>query len=72
MWFQIFANPEDAASAGPNVKVIVGDPDVERVRRAHLNDLENIIPFTILVIIFSFSHVLVADLNDLKFSSAQL
>ena len=29
----------------------MGDADVERVRRAHLNDLENIIPFTILVII---------------------
>ena len=25
------------------------DPDVERVRRAHLNDLENVIPFLLLV-----------------------
>nr|QST14970.1 mGST1 protein [Diaphanosoma celebensis] len=35
-----FANPEDG-----KVKT---DDDVERVRRAHLNDLENILPFLVL------------------------
>uniref|UniRef100_A0A8D8I6V4 Microsomal glutathione S-transferase 1 n=1 Tax=Culex pipiens TaxID=7175 RepID=A0A8D8I6V4_CULPI len=35
-----FANPEDAKVN--KVKVVTNDPDVERVRRAHLNDLENI------------------------------
>ncbi|XP_060810484.1 microsomal glutathione S-transferase 1-like [Amyelois transitella] len=42
----VFANEEDAkASKG---KVRYDDPDVERVRRAHLNDLENIPAFWIL------------------------
>ena len=36
----MFANPEDAKDV-PGSKV-GSDPDVERVRRAHLNDLENI------------------------------
>ncbi|EDS27303.1 microsomal glutathione S-transferase 1 [Culex quinquefasciatus] len=35
-----FANPEDAKTS--KGKVVTNDPDVERVRRAHLNDLENI------------------------------
>ncbi|XP_071500073.1 microsomal glutathione S-transferase 1-like [Diadema antillarum] len=40
---KVFANPED--TVGQNVKVIMNDPDVERARRCHLNDLENIVPF---------------------------
>lgn len=43
---KIFANPEDAKSHGGKVKL--DDPDVERVRRAHLNDLENVVPFLLL------------------------
>ncbi|XP_026817878.1 microsomal glutathione S-transferase 1-like [Rhopalosiphum maidis] len=39
----VFANPEDAKMNSKS-KVKYDDPDVERVRRAHLNDLENI-PF---------------------------
>ena len=35
----MFANPEDIASGGT---VAYADSDVERVRRAHQNDLENI------------------------------
>lgn len=42
----VFANPEDAKMAKGVVKF--GDPAVERVRRAHLNDLENIPAFWIL------------------------
>ncbi|XP_020797755.1 microsomal glutathione S-transferase 1 isoform X2 [Drosophila serrata] len=38
-----FANPEDLMS--PKLKVKFDDPNVERVRRAHRNDLENILPF---------------------------
>lgn len=38
---KVFLNPEDAALQ-KNSKVAYNDPDVERVRRAHLNDLENI------------------------------
>ena len=42
----MFANPEDAKGAKGKVKF--DHPDVERVRRAHLNDLENVLPFLIL------------------------
>jgi len=41
----VVANPEDA---GSNAQVKFDDPDVERVRRAHLNDLENLTPFFII------------------------
>ncbi|XP_027846548.2 microsomal glutathione S-transferase 1-like [Aphis gossypii] len=43
----IFANPEDAKMHSKS-KVKYDDPDIERVRRAHLNDLENI-PFFVIV-----------------------
>lgn len=47
---KVFANPEDAVAK--NGKVKLDDPDVERVRRAHLNDLENIPAFWILGALF--------------------
>ncbi|XP_062928516.1 microsomal glutathione S-transferase 1-like [Mobula hypostoma] len=44
-----FANPEDARHHGGDEearkKLLKTDPDVERVRRCHRNDLENIVPF---------------------------
>ncbi|XP_040579768.1 microsomal glutathione S-transferase 1 [Lepeophtheirus salmonis] len=43
---KIFANQEDAKSF--EGKVTLSDPDVERVRRAHLNDIENIVPFLLI------------------------
>ncbi|XP_072935931.1 microsomal glutathione S-transferase 1-like [Epargyreus clarus] len=42
----VFANEEDAKKKKGVVKY--DDPDVERVRRAHLNDLENIPVFWVL------------------------
>lgn len=42
----VFANPEDTKTTKGVVKY--DDPDVERVRRAHLNDLENIPVFWVL------------------------
>lgn len=42
---KVFANEEDAKRGG---RVKFDDPDVERVRRAHLNDLENIPVFWLL------------------------
>ncbi|XP_011637610.1 microsomal glutathione S-transferase 1-like [Pogonomyrmex barbatus] len=45
---KIFANPEDADYAGKTAKVVYNDPDIERVRRAHLNDLENVVPWFII------------------------
>lgn len=38
-----FANPEDSVAFKGKLKL--DDPDVERVRRGHQNDLENILPF---------------------------
>ncbi|XP_037824105.1 microsomal glutathione S-transferase 1-like [Lucilia sericata] len=38
-----FANPEDLTSKDHKVKF--DDPDVERCRRAHRNDMENIVPY---------------------------
>nr|WDQ36056.1 microsomal glutathione S-transferase 1 [Grapholitha molesta] len=43
---KVFANPEDAAAL--KGKVNLNDPEIERVRRAHLNDLENIPAFWLL------------------------
>ncbi|XP_029163891.1 microsomal glutathione S-transferase 1 [Nylanderia fulva] len=42
-----FANKEDLGF-GKEKQVKLDDPDVERVRRAHLNDLENILPWFII------------------------
>jgi len=44
---KVFANPEDAGKDA-KAKVKFDDPDVERVRRAHLNDLENLTPFFVI------------------------
>lgn len=43
---KVYANPEDAALLGGRISL--SDPDIERLRRAHLNDLENIPAFWIL------------------------
>nr|QLI62199.1 glutathione S-transferase 3 [Streltzoviella insularis] len=43
----VFANPEDVQSFKKG-KVKFDDPAVERIRRAHLNDLENIPAFWVL------------------------
>jgi len=45
----VFANPEDAKMT--NVKVRTHE-SVERVRRAHLNDLENVLPFLIIGLLY--------------------
>jgi prostaglandin-E synthase 1 len=41
-----YATPEDYTLQGLAPRATV-DPDVERVRRAHQNDLENVLPFLI-------------------------
>ncbi|KAK2148343.1 hypothetical protein LSH36_501g01141 [Paralvinella palmiformis] len=47
-----FSNSEDVAAfyKGKNQdkKPILNDPDVERIRRNHLNDMENIPPFVLI------------------------
>ncbi|XP_054730219.1 microsomal glutathione S-transferase 1-like [Anastrepha obliqua] len=56
---QTFVNPEDVISK--KLKVKFDDPDVERVRRAHRNDLENILPF----LAIGFLYVLINPNNGL-------
>ncbi|XP_072227421.1 prostaglandin E synthase [Leuresthes tenuis] len=49
-----FANPEDALRHG-GLQYHRADPDVERCNRAHINDLENILPFLFLGAIYSLT-----------------
>ncbi|XP_075066939.1 microsomal glutathione S-transferase 1 [Mixophyes fleayi] len=54
-----FANPEDTAlqSGGGDIKKYMRiDQDVERVRRCHLNDIENIIPFVGIGLVYALSN----------------
>ncbi|XP_065364708.1 microsomal glutathione S-transferase 1 [Calliphora vicina] len=46
-----FVNPEDLALNKVSEPVL-NDPDVERVRRAHLNDLENIVPYLLIALAY--------------------
>uniref|UniRef100_UPI00398E48E2 prostaglandin E synthase-like n=1 Tax=Pristiophorus japonicus TaxID=55135 RepID=UPI00398E48E2 len=48
-----FANPEDALRRG-GLKFCRTDPDVERCRRAHCNDMECIYPFLFLGVLYCF------------------
>uniref|UniRef100_A0A8C8Z584 Microsomal glutathione S-transferase 1 n=1 Tax=Prolemur simus TaxID=1328070 RepID=A0A8C8Z584_PROSS len=55
---KVFVNPEDCTSfgRGENAKKYLRTDDrVERVRRAHLNDLENIVPFLGIGLLYSLS-----------------
>ncbi|KAI6055995.1 microsomal glutathione S-transferase 1 [Marmota monax] len=55
---KVFANPEDCESFGKGEnakKYLRTDDRVERVRRAHLNDLENIVPFVGIGLLYSLS-----------------
>ncbi|KAM6161913.1 microsomal glutathione S-transferase 1 [Erethizon dorsatum] len=55
---KVFANPEDCAGFGKGEnakKYLRTDESVERVRRAHLNDLENIVPFLGIGLMYSLS-----------------
>ena len=49
-----FANPEDATMN--KSKVTTSDVDVERVRRAHLNDMENIFLYFFVAGLYMFTN----------------
>ena len=52
---KVYANPEDqkfAHKAKSEETYVWSDPLIERIRRAHLNDLENIVPFLVLGIFY--------------------
>ncbi|XP_040915508.1 prostaglandin E synthase [Toxotes jaculatrix] len=68
-----FANPEDALRHG-GLQYHREDPLVERCRRAHLNDLENILPFLFLGAIYSLTgpSLAVARLHFLVFFVGRL
>ncbi|XP_018417895.1 PREDICTED: microsomal glutathione S-transferase 1 [Nanorana parkeri] len=56
---KVYANPEDAASiskGGDLKKYVRTDETVERVRRCHLNDIENIVPFVGLGLVYALSN----------------
>ncbi|XP_017853197.1 microsomal glutathione S-transferase 1 isoform X2 [Drosophila busckii] len=48
--YKIFPNEEDLFFK--NIEVQFDDPHVERVRRAHRNDMENILPYFIMSLIY--------------------
>ncbi|KAM6985699.1 microsomal glutathione S-transferase 1-like [Aplochiton taeniatus] len=54
---KVFANMEDTAlvSNEDKKRMIRVDPEVERVRRCHQNDLENIIPFVLIGLLYSLT-----------------
>ncbi|XP_056314018.1 prostaglandin E synthase [Danio aesculapii] len=63
-----FANPEDAERHG-GVQFCRTDPYVERCKRAHQNDMENILPFLFLGAVYSMTSpsYAVAQLHFLVF-----
>ncbi|XP_059214287.1 prostaglandin E synthase [Centropristis striata] len=63
-----FANPEDALRHG-GLQFHREDPYVERCRRAHINDMENILPFLFVGAIYSLTgpSLTVARLHFLVF-----
>ncbi|XP_016093700.1 microsomal glutathione S-transferase 1-like [Sinocyclocheilus grahami] len=55
---QVFSNLEDTAlvkTTEDRKKLVRVDPDVERVRRCHLNDLENIVPFVVIGLLYALT-----------------
>ncbi|XP_040005127.1 microsomal glutathione S-transferase 1-like [Xiphias gladius] len=52
-----FSNEEDVGrkSEEEKKKLLRTDPDVERVRRCHQNDLENIIPFVVVGLLYALT-----------------
>ena len=53
LYLKAFANPEDLQlGKRKGLQPNFSDPDVERVRRNHLNDIENIVPFVLIGLAF--------------------
>ncbi|KAL8625935.1 hypothetical protein ACOMHN_012536 [Nucella lapillus] len=45
---KVFINPEDLRGFAPEKSITTNHPLVERIRRCHQNDLENVVPFTLI------------------------
>ncbi|KAK3590541.1 hypothetical protein CHS0354_015519 [Potamilus streckersoni] len=70
-----FANPEDCKVVGDKtLKPRFDNQDVERVRRCHLNDLENVVPFVLIGMFYILSrpHPAYALLHFRIFAGARL
>ncbi|ESO96075.1 hypothetical protein LOTGIDRAFT_178277 [Lottia gigantea] len=55
---KVFSNPEDCKGferSGKRLTPVMNDADVERVRRCHLNDLENIVPFVLIGLLYTLT-----------------
>ncbi len=52
---KVFATPEDYTNFGGAAPAGI-DPDVERTRRAHQNDLENVLPFMVVGLIYALTN----------------
>jgi uncharacterized MAPEG superfamily protein len=70
---KVYATPEDYALQGLTAKAMQ-DADVERVRRAHRNDLENILPFFWVGFLFTRIHpsYLAAEILFVGFALARI
>jgi len=70
---KVFATPEDYALQGMAVKGGT-DPDIERVRRAHQNDLENILPFFVVGFFFALTRppLVAAEIFFVGFALARI
>ena len=70
---KVFATPEDYALQGLQTRA-ASDPDIERVRRAHQNDLENILPFFVVGFFFALTRppLLAAEILFIGFAVARI
>ncbi|XP_067661842.1 microsomal glutathione S-transferase 1-like [Haliotis asinina] len=71
---QTFSNSEDLKLGAPGIKVNFNDQTVERIRRCHQNDIENIVPFAVIGILFVLSdpHPIIARRLFQTFTAARL
>ncbi|KAG8005847.1 Microsomal glutathione S-transferase 1 [Nibea albiflora] len=71
-----FSNEEDVArkSAEEKKKLLRAHPDVERVRRCHQNDLENIVPFIVVGLLYALTgpHLSTALLHFRIFAGSRI
>lgn len=69
----VFGTPEDYKMQGMPLKA-AADEGIERVRRAHRNDLENVLPFFAVGLIYALSgaSMLGAQINFIGFTLARI
>jgi len=70
---RVFATPEDYALQGLAART-TRDEDIERIRRAHQNDLENILPFFVVGFFFALTRppLVAAEIFFVGFALARI